>query len=216
MRDIRCLFAFVLVSGCVEDLTPPETPGTTDTGSSTTTNPAPTTSGNTSNVNTTSGGGMTTSSGNVDSSSDGGASSSGDGTSSSSDGGTSSSGDGGTSSSSDGGISSSSDDGTSSSSGGSSSGGMPGVGYGPCPCMGGETEIQLQGVNGCYCAPPCDFNLMNCPDPGTGAAPTCAVTLMAGADPTLCVLICMVDAECPMGATCEPVPGAGASICTHP
>ncbi|MCH9683168.1 MAG: hypothetical protein K0V04_17165 [Deltaproteobacteria bacterium] len=102
----------------------------------------------------------------------------------------------------------------SSSGGDPTTGDPPGMGYGPCPCMGTQVEVMLAGVDGCYCGPLCEG--MNCEDPGTGAAPQCAITQDGAKDPTVCVLVCMSGDDCPMGATCEAVPDAGVSICTHP
>jgi len=88
--------------------------------------------------------------------------------------------------------------------------------YGPCDmCAPGEMPIGFEGVDGCWCAPGCDGAGAACPAPNEGTADAqCVITTMAGADPSLCALVCAGDEECPAGATCIDV--GGGTVCMHP
>ncbi|MCX4241631.1 hypothetical protein [Paraliomyxa miuraensis] len=88
--------------------------------------------------------------------------------------------------------------------------------YGPCNmCAAGESPVQIMGLDGCFCSPPCDGAGSMCAMPNEGTAqPMCVLELMMGAGPTQCALICMDDTNCPAGATCQAAGGAG--ICVHP
>jgi photosystem II stability/assembly factor-like uncharacterized protein len=82
-------------------------------------------------------------------------------------------------------------------------------------CGSDEQAIQVQGVAGDFCAPPC--NGTACPtDPpsASDAKPQCALKSSAGSQ--FCALICTPgsNAACPAGATCQSIQGTG--ICTYP
>jgi len=79
----------------------------------------------------------------------------------------------------------------------------------------GEQAIQVQGVSGDFCSPPC--NGTACPtDPpsASDAKPQCALKSSSGAQ--YCALICTPGSNdlCPTGATCQAIQGSG--ICTYP
>lgn len=110
-----------------------------------------------------------------------------------------------------------------SSTGGTSTGGSDSTGemvdpYGPCgDCPEGSTEIELPGLEGCFCGPECGPDI-DCPDPAEGTAtPECALAFEPGEPPAACVLTCDgagSDDQCPTGATCEFY--GNAYVCTHP
>jgi cathepsin L len=87
--------------------------------------------------------------------------------------------------------------------------------YGAPPCSDGESAVHIQGMNGAFCAPPCDSQ-NNCPAPpsNTKAQPQCALQSPQGDH--FCALLChpQVKGECPANSNCEAVPGAnGVGLC---
>jgi hypothetical protein len=93
--------------------------------------------------------------------------------------------------------------------------------YGPCDmCAGGETPIQIMGIEGCFCSPSCDGQGSMCPEPNEGTAmAVCALGPDAMAPPANCALICDPaggDGQCPTGATCVDTGMMGIGICEHP
>jgi hypothetical protein len=90
--------------------------------------------------------------------------------------------------------------------------------YGPCDmCAAGEMPLQIMGLEGCFCSPPCDG--MMCPAPSEGTAQAmCVLGTMMGADPTNCALICdpAMDGMCPTGAMCVDTGMPNVGICMHP
>lgn len=82
-------------------------------------------------------------------------------------------------------------------------------------CGSDEQAIQVTGVSGDFCSPPC--NGTTCPtDPpsASDAKPQCALKSSAGAQ--FCALVCTpgANAACPIGASCQSVQGTG--LCTYP
>ncbi len=111
------------------------------------------------------------------------------------------------------------DSGASSSSttnGKTSGSGEPTPDYGPCPCERDQSPAQINGVDGCYCAPMCS-DRVPCPrlPQGEGMA-ACLLVSGRGAVPDRCVVICQRDDVCPFGGTCTPTLTPGVNICTHP
>jgi hypothetical protein len=64
--------------------------------------------------------------------------------------------------------------------------------YGPCGSCGPD-EGEIDFPPHCMCAPHCGEGLPDCPDPGTGADPACAIEI------GLCVLLCDAPEQCPEG-----------------
>jgi len=87
----------------------------------------------------------------------------------------------------------------------------------PPACTGGEEAIQITGLAGDFCSPPCT-GVGTCPPAASGvtAAPKCVLEIPGSASPTQCALLCDPSAadQCPTGATCQPIQGQG--ICTYP
>lgn len=82
-------------------------------------------------------------------------------------------------------------------------------------CGSDEQAIQVQGVSGDFCSPPCNGTV--CPtDPPSpsDAKPQCALHSQAGAK--YCALVCQPGSNdaCPKGASCQSVQGTG--LCTYP
>jgi len=82
-------------------------------------------------------------------------------------------------------------------------------------CGSDEQAIQVQGVSGDFCSPPC--NAGACPtDPpsASDAKPTCALKSPSGDQ--FCALTCTPgsNAACPTGASCQAIQGTG--LCTYP
>lgn len=82
--------------------------------------------------------------------------------------------------------------------------------YAPCPggmCPNGDACLQGEGPNEgkSYCAPLCNGNPANCPDPPEGdAVPICIDVNdgMGGANTSYCALDCTGGKMCPAGQTC--------------
>lgn len=94
-------------------------------------------------------------------------------------------------------------------------------GYGSCDmCAGGETPIQIMGLDGCFCSPGCDGQGSMCPAPTEGTAmPVCALGPDAMAPPANCALICDPmggDGQCPTGGMCVDTGMMGIGICMFP
>lgn len=82
--------------------------------------------------------------------------------------------------------------------------------YGPCGACGPD-ETEIDGGSHCFCAPPCRV-ATDCPDPGTGATPACAL------EEDICVLLCESEAQCPEGMHCpDPadLPEGAKAYCYH-
>merc|ERR1712146_428014 len=92
-------------------------------------------------------------------------------------------------------------------------------------CQSDEIQIQVQGVDGDFCAPSCFPIFKKCPtDVPTGvtAQPQCALQEQ-GSNKHYCALICSptgviedqkaADAQCGTGATCKSIQSVG--ICTY-
>ncbi len=82
-------------------------------------------------------------------------------------------------------------------------------------CGSDEQAIQVTGVSGDFCSPPCNGTV--CPtDPPSpsDAKPQCALKSSTG--DKFCALICTPgsNAACPTGASCQSIQGTG--ICTYP
>lgn len=90
------------------------------------------------------------------------------------------------------------------------------------PCPDGNSCTGIQGVGSetsGYCSPACTPSGGECAAGYTGPAggqPMCVLSEAAGADPTLCAIICTDNAQCPSGTQCIPVPGNSASVCAPP
>lgn len=94
-------------------------------------------------------------------------------------------------------------------------------GYGSCDmCAGGETPIQIMGLEGCFCSPGCDGQGSMCPAPTEGTAmPVCALGPDAMSPPANCALICDPaggDGQCPTGGMCVDTGMMGIGICMFP
>merc|ERR1712072_817134 len=87
-------------------------------------------------------------------------------------------------------------------------------------CEADEQSVQVQGVSGDFCSPPCKSN--ECPTDipsGVTATPTCALQTTGGQK--YCALICSpsnlrsngANGECGAGS-CQAVQGTG--LCTYP
>ena len=82
--------------------------------------------------------------------------------------------------------------------------------YGPCGACGPD-EVEIDGGPHCFCAPPCRTGA-DCPDPGTGADPACAL------EENICVLLCESEDQCPEGMHCpDPadLPEGAQGYCYH-
>uniref|UniRef100_A0A7S3Z7N5 Uncharacterized protein n=1 Tax=Lotharella globosa TaxID=91324 RepID=A0A7S3Z7N5_9EUKA len=82
-------------------------------------------------------------------------------------------------------------------------------------CESDEIQVQVQGVQGDFCTPPCSL-FKPCPaDVPTGvtAKPMCALQSTSGGK--YCALICSPgnDAQCGTNASCKAISGLG--ICTY-
>eukprot|EP00427_Karlodinium_veneficum_P015066 CAMPEP_0169135262 /NCGR_PEP_ID=MMETSP1015-20121227/40353_1 /TAXON_ID=342587 /ORGANISM="Karlodinium micrum, Strain CCMP2283" /LENGTH=505 /DNA_ID=CAMNT_0009199911 /DNA_START=15 /DNA_END=1532 /DNA_ORIENTATION=+ len=82
-------------------------------------------------------------------------------------------------------------------------------------CGSDEQAIQVQGVSGDFCSPPCNGTV--CPtDPpsASDAKPQCALHSPSG--DKYCALVCKPGSNdaCPEGASCQPIQGTG--LCTYP
>jgi len=82
-------------------------------------------------------------------------------------------------------------------------------------CGSDEQAIQVQGVSGDFCSPPCNGTV--CPtDPPSpsDAKPQCALHASTGAK--YCALVCKPGSNdaCPKGASCQSIQGTG--LCTYP
>jgi len=82
-------------------------------------------------------------------------------------------------------------------------------------CGSDEQAIQVTGVSGDFCSPPCNGTV--CPtDPpsASDAKPQCALKSSAGAQ--FCALVCTPgsNAAFPTGASCQTIQGTG--LCTYP
>lgn len=91
-------------------------------------------------------------------------------------------------------------------------------------CPAGNTCVAVGGVGSQtmgWCSPMCMNMNAICSTGYTGPAggmPVCAINEAMGAPPTLCAIVCTagMNAQCPTGLTCQPVPNAGVSICAVP
>ncbi len=89
----------------------------------------------------------------------------------------------------------------------------------PATCEMPSQVLMVGDLPGNFCSSPC-MSDADCP-PGTAETqPACALTTMAGADPSFCALICQTSMDsCPTGSTCKDLmdpnnPGIG--LCTFP
>jgi hypothetical protein len=91
-------------------------------------------------------------------------------------------------------------------------------------CPAGNVCTGIEGVgsteNG-YCSPMCMNMNALCSGGYTGPAggqPVCALSEAAGADPTLCAIVCQDGTQCPAGLDCIPVPDQPqpVSVCAPP
>jgi len=90
------------------------------------------------------------------------------------------------------------------------------------PCNAGEKAVQINGINGKYCAPSCSTSAPcpAVPAPATAAA-QCVVS-DPNPPPSLCAVICVPGADflkagdggCMTGASCQAIQGTG--VCTYP
>merc|ERR1712032_1640502 len=76
-------------------------------------------------------------------------------------------------------------------------------------CQADEKAVQVQGVTGDFCSPPCSATTP-CPTdvpPGTTVKPQCALEVQGSSSPTMCALICIPIEKkgCPTGASCGKV-----------
>ena len=82
-------------------------------------------------------------------------------------------------------------------------------------CLSDEQAVQIQGVTGDFCTPPCKS--MSCPSDvpsGVTATPTCALQTTTGTK--YCALLCNPSGngdECGSEASCKSISGVG--ICTY-
>ncbi|HWB79197.1 MAG TPA: hypothetical protein VG755_29755 [Nannocystaceae bacterium] len=82
--------------------------------------------------------------------------------------------------------------------------------YGPCGACGPD-EVEIDGGPHCVCAPPCRVGA-DCPGPGTGADPACAL------EENICVLLCESEDQCPEGMHCPnpaDLPEGAKGFCYH-
>lgn len=85
----------------------------------------------------------------------------------------------------------------------------------PNGCQSGEEAVQIQGIKGDFCSPPCKDG--TCPTDvpsGVTAKPQCALQTSTGQK--YCALLCQPgedDAQCGTNASCKSIQGAG--ICTY-
>jgi len=86
-------------------------------------------------------------------------------------------------------------------------------------CESDEQSVQVTGVSGDFCSPPCTGILKTkCPTDvpaGTTVTPQCALKTTTG--DKYCALVCQPgsnDAGCPTGASCQSIQGTG--LCTYP
>jgi hypothetical protein len=91
----------------------------------------------------------------------------------------------------------------------------------PAMCMEPSAVLMVGDLPGNFCSAPCEGSMdPSCPAGPDGTFAQCALTTMAGAEPTFCALICMVAQDaCPVGSTCKDLmdpmnPGIG--LCTYP
>jgi hypothetical protein len=92
------------------------------------------------------------------------------------------------------------------------------------PCPEGNTCVTLMGVGSAtmgYCSPMCTQAGTECVTGYTGPAggrPQCALSMAAGAPPTLCAIVCAAAGDCPSGLACTPVPNQPqpVSVCAAP
>ena len=81
-------------------------------------------------------------------------------------------------------------------------------------CESDERPVQVQGIPGAMCTPPCSGG--TCPSDvpaNCSATPQCALKDTQGHQ--YCCLICDPSAKsCPMGASCKPLPN-GFGLCTY-
>lgn len=91
-------------------------------------------------------------------------------------------------------------------------------------CPTGNVCTGLQGVGSQtmgYCSPMC-MNMNSICSTGytgpQGGMPVCALSEAQGAPPTLCAIICTMNAQCPTGLQCIPVPNQPqpVSVCAPP
>merc|ERR1712070_258799 len=78
-------------------------------------------------------------------------------------------------------------------------------------CESDEQAVQVQGVSGDFCSPPCSSG--SCPTDvpsGDTAKPQCALKTTTGAQ--YCALICSADSDCGTGS-CQKISGIG--LCTY-
>ena len=83
-------------------------------------------------------------------------------------------------------------------------------------CLSDEVSASIEGLTGDACIPECDSTGSCATDvpTGTTVSPLCALQTSTGEE--YCALICAGPAtgNCPTGATCETLSGAG--ICLYP
>lgn len=80
------------------------------------------------------------------------------------------------------------------------------------PCQDDEETVRIQGLTGSVCTPKCDAG--SCPTDvpeGTEAKPQCILQSPTG--DKYCALTCIVDEQCPEGASCGILGFTG--ICTY-
>merc|ERR1712232_840988 len=79
-------------------------------------------------------------------------------------------------------------------------------------CESDEQAVQVQGIKGDFCSPPCSSS-GTCPSDvpsGDAAKPQCALKTTTGGK--YCALICSQDSDCGTGS-CQKIMGTG--LCTY-
>ena len=86
------------------------------------------------------------------------------------------------------------------------------------PCKDGSEAVQITGLSGSFCSPPCSSSSpcpTDVPD-GATAQPKCVLETAGSPTPSQCALICKPGAlanQCPDKASCKGIQGTG--LCTY-
>jgi hypothetical protein len=93
--------------------------------------------------------------------------------------------------------------------------------WNPASCTPPSQVLMVGDLAGNFCSAPCMGAMdMSCPPGPAGTQAACALTTMAGADPSFCALVCQpANDGCPAGSSCKDLmdpmnPGLG--LCTYP
>eukprot|EP00930_Biecheleria_cincta_P089928 TRINITY_DN7926_c0_g1_i1.p1 TRINITY_DN7926_c0_g1~~TRINITY_DN7926_c0_g1_i1.p1 ORF type:complete len:358 (+),score=61.93 TRINITY_DN7926_c0_g1_i1:39-1076(+) len=84
-------------------------------------------------------------------------------------------------------------------------------------CASDEVAGEIQGETGVVCAPKCTPGTFECAldtPSGTTAQPQCMLQNVD--NQFFCGLLCQLDSQCPSGASCRKVGGAGVGVCINP